>query len=372
MTQAKVIANSLTTLLENEVVKVILDRSTDVNKSVIDTVKSWWGYDLFNRKPSSAYDMYGTFKGTNLDLACFLYELSGRGAVINIPEYKSHTRSKKRTDQKLSSKFNRNGLVTGVSANKNFFSFNINIIDQNVIGEDKVGDYRTFSLTDKYGDWYEGWKKIEFIPTLKENRFITENKLWSGNKIIFKNFIHPNRWTSFFGHHYVITKLLMERLADESVFLNTEVKRLLAAGIKFPKNEGPSSFSSEYGKSKQQKFPAFECKIYIPDTQISGDYNFIEETQEELVKTYNTRKYYIYTLIPTLRFMTRASEYAHYKNPDRMPAWIKNTTWEPGFKIPPRGRAQWDRLKLFQPKVGEHSISIIKRSFEKSATVGAD
>jgi len=372
MTQAKVVANSLKTLLSNKNVQAILDRSQDVSKDVVNEVKSWWGYDLFSRKPSPAYDTYGVFKGTDLDLACFLYELSGRGAIINIPVYKSHTRSKKRKDQKLLSKYNRNGVVIGVNANKHFFSFNVNIIDQNVISEDKVGDFRSFSLTDKYGEFYRGWRVIEFIPTLKENRFITENKLWTGNKIIFKNFIHPNRWTSFFGHHYVITKLLIERLEDEAQFLNMEVKRLQSIGIKFPKGEGPKTFVSEYGKSKQQKFPAFECKIYIPDTQISGDYKFIPETQQGLLDAYNKRKLYTYTLAPTLRFMTRASEYAHYKNPDRMPAWLKNVKWEPGFKIPPRGRTLYDRLKLFQPKVGEHSVSILKRSYEKSATVADD
>ncbi len=370
MTQQKIIATSLKTILQNKIVQALLDRSKDVSGSVIDEVKSWWGYDLFSRKPNPAYNMYGTFKGTDLDLACFLYELSGRGAIINLPVYESHTKSKKRTDQKLKSKYNRHGLITGVNANKHFFSFNINIIDQNVISEDKVGDFRTFSITDKFGEWYKGWKVIEFVPTLKENRFITENQLWTGNKIIFKNFIHPNRWTSFFGHHYVITKLLIERLEDEAQFLNMEVKRLLAAGITFPEGEGPKSYSYEYGKSKQKPFPAFECKIYIPETQISGDYNFIKETQKELVSAYKTRNYYVYTLVPALRFMTRASEYAHYKHPDRFPSWLKNVKWEPGFKIPPRGRTEYERLKLFQPKVGEHSVSILKRCYTKSATVG--
>lgn len=369
MTQAKIVATSLKTLLENDIVKAVLDRSQDINDGAISTVQSWWGYDLLSRKPNPAYDTYGVFKGTDLDLACFLYELSGRGAVINIPVYKSHTKSKKRLDQQLTSKFDRHGIITGVNANQYFFSFNVNIIDQNVIGEDKVGDFRTFSLTDKHGEWYDGWNEINFVPTLKENKFISENQLWSGHKIVFKNFIHPNRWTSFFGHHYVITKLLIERLQDEASFLNMEIKRLLAAGIKYPEGEGPKSYESEYGKSKQQKFPAFECKIYIPETHIYGDYEFVDMTQEALVKAYNTSKSYTYSIIPKLRFMTRASEYAHYKNPDRMPAWIQNVNWESGFKIPPRGRTQWDRLKLFQPKVGEHSVSILKRSFEKSATV---
>jgi hypothetical protein len=372
MTQPKVIATSLKTLLDNKIVKCILDRSCDLDP-VIDEVKSWWGYDLMGRKPSPAYDQYGVFKGTDLDLACFLYELSGRGAVINIPTYKSHTQSRKRTDQQLTSKFNRNGMVIGVGANKNFFSFNVRIIDQNVVGEDKVGDFRTFSLTDKQGEWYDGWQRIEFVPTLKENRFITENQLWTGNKIIFKNFIHPNRWTSFFGHHYVITKLLIERLEDFCKFLNTEVKRMQAAGIEFPEGEGPSSYDYEYGEGVQKTFTAFESKIYIPSTQISGDYKMYDElTPENMVEAYNLRKKYLYNVVPALSFMTRASEYAHYKNPDRMPSWIQNVKWEDGFKIPPRGRVEWQRLKLVQPKVGEHSISILKRTFQKSARVGAE
>ncbi|MCK5600565.1 hypothetical protein KAR91_01780, partial [Candidatus Pacearchaeota archaeon] len=72
-----------------------------------------------------------------------------------------------------------------------------------------------------------------------------------------------------------------------------------------------------------------------------------------------------------LRFMTRASEYAHYRNSDRMPAWLKNVAWEEDF-VEPGKRTKWERLKLFQPKVGEQSVSILKRTFVKSATVSAD
>jgi len=71
MTQPKHIARSLKTLLENPFVKSILDRSCDLTR-VSETVKSWWGYDLMTRKPSPAYNDYGIFKGTDLDLACFL------------------------------------------------------------------------------------------------------------------------------------------------------------------------------------------------------------------------------------------------------------------------------------------------------------
>lgn len=372
MTAPKTVSSALKELLNNPLVVTILDRDADI-KPVIETVKSWWGYDLHSRKPSPAYNDYGIFTGTDLDLACFLYALAERDAVINIPTYKGHSQKKQRTDQVVKSQYNRHGKLVGVGAHKEFFSFNVSIIDQNVVGEDSVGDFRTFSLTDKAGDWYDGWKTIQFDPTLRENRFITENKLWTGNKIFFKNFIHPNRWTSVFGQHYVITKLLMERLDEESKHLFREAKRLQEAGIEFPKGDGPPpSKDYEYGEGERKTFDAFEMKVFIPEAKYKGTYPFVPETQEALVSVYNTRKDFVYKALPQLRFMTRASEYAHFKNPDRFPAWMKNVKWEDGFKIPPRGRALYQRLKLFQDQVGEHSVSLLKRTYQKSATVAAD
>jgi len=371
MTAPKKVSQSIKTILENPVVVGCLDKGACVDP-LIEEVKSWWGYDLHSRKPNPAYDEAGMFVGTDLDLACFLYELAGRGAVINIPTYEGHSKKTQRKDQVVTSQYNRHGKLINVGAHKDFFSFNIKIIDQNVVGEDNVGDFRTFSLTDKTGAWYEGWKTIQFNPTLRENRFLSENKLFTGSHIYFKNFIHPNRWTSVFGKHYVITKILLDRLEDEAKFLNSEIKRLKKAGIEFPKGEGPASLEYDYGKSRQETFLAFEMKVFIPDAKYAGEYATIPDTQQGLVDAYNRRKSYVYSVAPQLRFMARASEYAHFQNPDRFPAWIKNLKWEDGFKIPPRGRTLYQRLKLFQDQVGEHAISLLKRTYEKSATVGDD
>ena len=370
MTETKQVAASIKNLLEYPIVKNILDRNVNIEQNINEAL-SWWSYDLFSRKPSPAYDEDGVFKGTDLDLACFLYALSGRGSVINIPQYRAHTRTKIREDQHVISTKNRHGKLLSVGANKEFFSFNITIDDQNVIGQDKVGDYRTFSLTDKYGNWYDGWSRIEFVPTMNENKFITENKLWSGHSIIFKNFIHPNRWTSFFGKYYIITKMLIERLEDESAFLNTEMKRILETGITFPSNSGPKSQSyQKVGKAVRQKFPAFEAMIYIPENEIKNDYSFYPETQEALMEIYSKRVRYTYKILPALRFMTRATEYAHFRSPNLMPGWLKNVNWENDFVIPGK-RTKWQRLKLFQSEVGVHSVSILKREYEKTAEVAA-
>lgn len=369
MTQAKTVAASIANLLNNKIVQDILDRSKPV-EPIIEVVSSWWGYDLMNRKPSPAYTEDGIFVGTDLDLACFLYALAGRGAVINLPTYEGHSKKKVREDQVVTSQYNRHGKMVGVGANKDFWSFNVTIIDENVIGQDKVGDFRTFSLTEKDGSWYDGWKRIEFVPTLNENKFLTENKLWSGHTVYFKNFIHPNRWTSVFGQYYIITRLLMDRLDDEAKFMNTETKRLQAAGVQFPEGEGPSSYDGyAYGDSHQETFPAYEMKVYVPQAKIQGDYAMLDMTQDELVRAYKRRKKIVYSDLPKLRFMTRASEYAHFQAPDRLPAWLRGTKWEDGFKVP-RGRTAYQRLKLFQDKVGEHSISLLKRTYQKSATVG--
>ena len=198
MTESKVVGSSLMNLLQYPTTIRILNKNENIFP-LIDEVQSWWGYDLLNRKPSPAYNEHGIFQGTDLDLACFLYALSERDSVINIPDYKSHTKAKIKMEQTLISKQNRHGKLIGVTANKDFFSFGIKIIDENVIGQDKVGDFRSFSLTDKTGNWYDGWKRIEFVPTIKENKFLTENKLWSGNTISFKNFIHPNPGFQYLG-----------------------------------------------------------------------------------------------------------------------------------------------------------------------------
>ena len=369
MTEPKYVATTLKTMMESPVVKGILNRNFDIT-TLIDEALGWWNYDLFARKPSPAYNDYGVFTGTDLDLACFMYALAGRGAVINIPVYKAQTQSKLREDQLIKSKNNRHGELLDVVANKDFFSFSIKVMDQNVIGEDKVGDFRTFSLTGKDGAWYEGWQTLQFEPTLKENRFITENKLWSGNRIVFRDFIHPNRWTSFFGHHYAISKLLIERLEDEAKFHTAEMKRLKAAGIDFPpKADQPQSHDYSYGDAVSKTFVAFNAMIYIPESNIEGTYTPLKLEQSELVAAYRKRKN-LNKVIAKLRFMTRASEYAHYINPDRLPAWMRNVKWEEDFTIPGK-RIKWQRMKLFQPKVGEHSVSILKRVYTKKARVAA-
>jgi hypothetical protein len=371
MTEAKHIAQSLKTILDNPMVLDTLDRSKDI-EPIAKVAYSFWDYDLMSRKPSPAYNEYGVFKGTDLDLACFLYALSQRDAVIKIPYYKRGSVKTTRTDQMRASA-EAQGAITGVIANQDFFKFSVKIFDQNVIGEDKVGDYRTYNLTDHEGKWSDQWRHINFMPTLNENKFITENKLWSGNQIVFKNFAHPNRWTSFFGHYYVISKMVIDRLTEDIKYLNAQIKKMKSEGIEYPKGEGPAikpPGTYEYGESKSVTFKSFQAKIYVPEMNLKGEFPKLQSNQTNLVFAYEKAKR-LKNLKQSLTFMTRATELAHYNAQDRMPHWIKNVQWESGFREPGK-RTDWERLKLFQPAPGLHSVSILKRTYDKAARVSAD
>lgn len=80
----------------------------------------------------------------------------------------------------------------------------------------------------------------------------------------------------------------------------------------------------------------------------------------------------VYGITPRLRFATRATELAYFKHGEgRFPSWLTDVKWEKGFVFPKK-RTAWDRLVLFQPKVGEMGVAIRKREYDKSEIVSAD
>lgn len=366
MTAKKHVAVTLKTILDHPMVKTIRDRSATV-VPYIDEVVSWWNYDLYKRKPGPAFfDNNGNLHTTDLDLACFLYALLDRRAVINLPFYKSKTPTVLKEDEKVISKDNRHGEIIGVEANQDFFSFSVKVKDLNVVGEEDVGKPRNFMLVGYDGEWSDGWRTIDFVPSMKENRFITENELWTGNKIYFDNFVAPNRWVSFFGHHYVITKMLIDRLKEEGSFYRSEVKRLLAKGIEYPEGTGPAPYTpGEKIPGVKRKFKAFNVIVQYPP--FDGKYTPVKDTQAGLVEAYTHQKSFK-NLARRLSFAVRATELAHYRQPRNLPAWLKNVKWESGYRLP-KGRTDYDRLVLFQPAPGQVGFSLLKREFEKTAEV---
>lgn len=377
MEEKKKVTKKLENILNNDIVKAILSYDQKMGE-IIPLVCSWWGYDLYSRKPGPAYfDEDMNFHTTDLDLACFLFELANRKAVINLPEYHSFRPRSVKEGQVLTSKENRHGQLLGLNANKETFNFSIKIKDMNVITSDAVGDYRNFSITDLSGKWYNGWKNIEFIPNTQENKFIEEFLLSVGNTISFENFVHPNRWTSFFGQYYIITKLLIDRLTEEASYYKKEVDEMLKEGIKYPtdgQNYQEDWPNQEKEKGKSIQIEAFEVKIESPKIE-NNQFPKYEHNQENLVLLARLRKSYVYHIIQKLRFGVRATELSYYlrvfNNGDVnevYPAWIENK-WIKDY-VQSGKRTKWDKLVIATHGSSDvSSISILRRCYKKSEIV---
>jgi len=374
---SKTVAKTLIGILDDSRIKKI----QNLTESVDDLAKkmiSAWSMDLYTRKPGPAYAEDGLFVGTDLDLACFMMALSERNAVIVLPKYKSRRQTQKTEGEIIVSKDNRHGRILGLSANKEIFSFSVRIEDMNVITDNgtKVGAPRNFMLVDIDGSWYDGWQSIQFVPSANENDFLNDHKLWAGASVIFKNFVHPNRWVSFYGRPYFATKALIQRLEQESTHLNREVKRLLDSGIDFPKRAEKKEWPKKtaVGDAERKQVDAFEVEIDLPEAE--GEFASVMQTQDALVEAADRRKTLVYNTIPKLRFMARATELAFYKygrngdDAEKMPAWIRNAQWERDFRWQGK-RKRWNRLILTQPGVGELGIAIRYRVWEKTEKVAA-
>lgn len=269
-----------------------------------------------------------------------------------------------------------------LSANKETFSFSVRILDMNVIQEatdsspDTVGAPRNFMLVDIDGTWHDGWSRIEFMPNRKENEFLNDKKLWTENSIYFQNFIHPNRWISFYGAPYFLTKVLIDRLENECAFYRAEEKRLLEKGIDFPRTGAgaPKVYpKSERGESVPVKVAAFECEV---DAPFSSSYTALPETQEALVANSARVRKLTYTTLPQLRFATRATELAFYNHsckgqtqaPRIFPHWIRGAAWSVGY-VQQGKRTEWNRLVLQQVHPWTVGFALRYRVYEKTERV---
>jgi len=380
MTKKKEISNDLKNVLNTDAMKSIMDLSKPVDDAVITEVLNYWNSDIFSRKPGQLF-VNGEIS-TDLDLSTFLFELSTRNAVINIPNYKKiRSSSNESKNEVVLNNENRHGKITSIVSNQKTFSFSVRITDQNVIKDGDIGSSRAFSITDFEGNWYDAWSSLEFIQNAKENEFLLEHGIMDKNNLInFKYFVHPNKWVSIFTKKYFITKALIDRLSEEGTYYGKLISDMRKEGFIPPSEkdvEETKDFS--YGKDKDDEVEkikgeikkidvtCFNMEIDLPENNTK--FFSIEKSNEKIEELINKRKYYIYTVVPALRYSTRICEYAYHKyGKNRIPSWFKNISWESNFKFPNQ-RTAWDRIILFQNKVGEYGVSLRKRTFTKSEKV---
>lgn len=383
MSNGKVRPKSLIDIMSNPLMKKIQDRGSDISEIVKEITKNW-EYDLDNRKPSPALSEDGIFKGTDLDLCTFMMSLASRKAVINLPIYNSRRPSIYDSNStRVISKENRHGKLTGMVANSSLFSFSARILDNNVVvtnedGSEECGEFRNFMITDFDGSWYSGWESFEWSPSSKENEFLNNNKLWTENTVVFKNFVAPQRWISLYGQHYFILKAAIQRITEECQFLEAQKKSMLHSGINWPASS--DSRPQEGSFTRKEDAESTESKIeviaYLFDVDVpdrTGEYFSPSYSVDNLVKCYETRKYLTYTVKPQLQFIARCIELAWVNQmnkegtPNFFPAWIQNCKWEERKEK----RTVWTRLILGQESVGELGFAIKYRTKKQIESVSS-
>lgn len=336
--------------LEHPTAAAIMNRNQPVTEELVDAVVNAAIFTWEGRNPAPALDEDGNFQGTDLDLLSFLVPIARRGAIIEIPQYERRRQQVVRaSERKIGS--NQFGPVVGLVSNREVFSFSVRLWDGTiaktdpVTGRETMGAYRNYMIVDVDGHWYSGWSEVVFKPDVAENAFLTERGLWTGNTVVFQNYIHPNRWQSVFGAPYFLLKMLSERLGDEASFYRAEAKRLQGKGITFPKGECGDGYEPPESVGETRAIEVETVETVLDQPEYSGEYTPAEETREGLILAYERQKLLTYTLRPQVQFVLRADEAAYYRyGAGRVAPWHKGS-WETGFK-PPRGRVAWDRLVL--------------------------
>jgi len=353
----------------------ILRRSVNVD-TIATTLIDHWSYDLYSRKPGPALLDNGTLIPTDLDMACFLSALVDRRAVISLPEYKRARARSVKADQTVMSNRDRHGNVIGLTSNANTFAFGVRINDVNVVntdadGNQTVGAPRVYLLTDMEGDWYDGWKTIQFLPTAKENAFLNDKSLWTDNQLVFKYFVHPNRWTSFYGQYYLLTKLVIDRLREEASTLRAMIREYKSYGIG-GEEEKPDYPKPTAGPSKAVKIQSLECIVEVPFTSDFQRPHFEGSLEKQLQAAKDRLQYVQYRMLAPLSFAARITEYAFFRHvqvqgQDTTPTWV-TASWDQGYKQKGK-RKQWNRLALKQVYPWTKSLAILYRIYEKTERV---
>ena len=367
---AKVVAETLLNICENQLFKTIIDRTMFLSDEFMDRCLSFWNYDLYTRKPSIAYNLDGE-QYTTLDLSTLIFALVQRNAVIYVPEYDKQQPGRIKSGQIVVDD-NRRGECLSVLSNKQLFNFSVRIKDLSVSqlrknNEIEEGDYRSYLLTDMYGKLYDGWKNVVFVPTAKENEFLQNNTLWPESNIRFENFVTPEKWISFYGQYYFLTKALIERLVDERTYLKVLLQDMLDSGVRYPPSNGESNFDGwgetvEREEGNKVKVESFQAEVDFPEFENI----YPKVTFSSLNLKYVSKKIKrINKYLEKYRFLTRSIELA-FSNKIKYaktiadfpyPSWIKNFGWEQDFRFP-KQRTKWYRLKLNQIKVGTYSIAL--------------
>jgi hypothetical protein len=170
------------------------------------------------------------------------------------------------------------------------------------------------------------------------------------------------------------------RLVDQLKYMREVSQDMVDSGIKYAVTTGRGQYwkdtSHHYGQFDHEMIWCFEAEIDFPD---NGSKYPVPEYNQAILMAMKKRIKQLTKSLAHIRYYIRNVELAFANkhrsiNDDGMPkqfffpAWIKNSKWQMGYKQKGK-RKLWQRLKLVQPGVGELSVSLRFRWYEKKRKV---
>jgi len=383
MTKPKQIAGSLKNILDNKILKTILDKSSKIG-DVSSQILNYWSFDVEDKIQN--FSIEETDKDEiqliekRIDLATFLVTLKSKNSVIVIPEYLRRRPKSIKNNEVVIDQKNRTGEIINVTSNKKTFGFGIRIKDRNVLNlsnKDQLG-YRTFLITDFDGVLYEGWDTLNFDEHDIMNKWISDLNITNKNKfkISFTHFINPEKWICLYGKKYFLLKCLVNRLEDQTKYMNYLIKDMLKKGFRYCSSKKGAKEKYEFEKSVKEKGVSekiwtFQVKV---DSPLENKYPSI--TYSNKVLTAMSNKYReLKRDLNYARFISRCIELAFaLKHPYdeegnienfHYPYWIKDAEWTKQKMK----RTSWYRLKYVQKEVGQLSYGLRVRWIKRSEKV---
>jgi hypothetical protein len=162
-----------------------------------------------------------------------------------------------------------------------------------------------------------------------ERAYLKRRNLLVDGNVDYEDYIHRNRRQSVMGAPYLLLKLLWQRIEDEILFFEREIKRLQHAGVECPKDlESPLRFKIAEGDSASVEVPTFT--MHLAGVPLAGEYTHVSTDALGYRLAHRSLTFLSQKLRPTVQFMVRADEVAFYRfglEQHFVSNWIKGTFW---------------------------------------------
>lgn len=320
--------------LENPLASIIMNRDIPLTESFCMNVMLQTQMSYHGRNPKPSVLKNGTIRKTNLDLLSVLADLYKRSARIEITAYDNQLPWQVTAGEQHVGGTKRYGNITGLISHREHLSFSVQMKDESVLlssGDNPAsGAYRTYMLADYKGQWSQGWHGFTWDMSESEKVYLTRRKILVDGNVDYEDYVHQNRRQSVMGAPYLLLKLLWQRIEDEILFFQKEIKRLECMGVECPSDllSVPRHTVAE-GESQSIEVPVFTMQLH--GLKYSGEYTPVTNDALGYRLAYKTISYLSYKLRPMVQFVMRADEVAFYRfglEQNFVSNWIKGATWE--------------------------------------------